>query len=208
MKVPILSIDVFEMRAEGPPRRQLELRCNVTNPASFDICILDAWVTVKTLNELKIAEGNLFYSMHNRIDPAVIPAGKKGLGAFIIELPAAVLQYIEERRAGGDIELVLSSRVLISNVSTVNGVKTLGVPFETEFGRGHTGDFKHLIPQSEWIKALKRLRWLELEILELPSSRLRANATLARALQRSEDARDCYQRGDWEETMLNCRKVF
>lgn len=186
----------------------MELSCKVTSPASFDICILDAWVKVETLSGLKVAEGKLFHPFYNRINPAVIPAKQDGSGAFTIELSAAVLRDIEERRAGGDIKLAISSRVLISEVCTVDGVKALGVPFETEFGNGPTGNFEYLIAQSEWVKALKSLGWSEIEILELPASTLRSTPNLARAVRRFEDAQDCYRRGDWEETMSNCRKAF
>lgn len=208
MRVDSLPVRVVELRAERPPRRKLELVCHVINPASFDICILDAWVKIEALNGLKLAEGKLFQSMYKRADPAIIPSGEDGLGAFHIDLPAQVIQHIEERRAGGDVSLSLSSTVLIAKVLVVNDSTTLGVPFETEFGNRGLGRFEYLIPQSEWIKVLKSLAWSELEILELPSSRLRAVPPLARALGRFEDAQECYRRGDWEASMLNCRKAF
>ncbi len=208
MNVPNLPISVLNLHAERPPRRQLEVSCRITNPASFDICILDAWAKVETLNGLKLAEGKIFQSMHKRIDPAIIPSGKDGLGAIHIDLPTQVLHHIEERRAGGDVKLLLSSRVLVSEVLVVNDIKALGVPFETQFGNDGSGRFEYLIPQSEWIKLLKGLAWSELEILEIPSSRFRSIPPLDRALKRFEDAQECYRNGNWEEVMLNCRKAF
>lgn len=208
MKVPNLPINVLNLHAERPPRRQLEISCRITNPASFDICIIDAWVRVETLNGLKLAEGKIFQTMHNRVDPAIILAGQSGSGAFHIELPAQILQHIEERRVGGDVNLLLSSRVLISEVLTVNKVRTLGMPFETQFSNLSSDRFEYLIPQSEWIKLLKGLAWSELELLELPLVKITAIPALTRALQRFEDAQTCYQRGDWAETMMNCRKAF
>jgi hypothetical protein len=208
MRVASLPISVLDLHAERPPRRQLVLTCSVTNSASFDICILDAWVKVEALDGLKLAEGKLFQSMHNRVDPAIISPEKSGLGAFHIDLPAQVLQHIEERRAGGDVKLLFSSRVLISDVSVVNNAKILGVPSETAFGDVGSGRFEYLIPQSEWIKVLKSLAWSELEVLEVPTSGLRSVPPLARALERFKDAQECYRRGDWEESMLNCRKAF
>jgi hypothetical protein len=196
--------------------RKLILNCWVTNSTSYDICILDVWVDVMAINSLRLAVGKLFYCMHNRIDPAIIKAGTKGLGAFHIELPACVLEHIEERRAGGDVKLQFLSRVLISEVRKVKDSKMsehddlqiLGVPFETTFTGDSTDRFEYIIPQSEWIKILKSLTWSEIEILELPSGKLRSVPKLARALKRFEDAQECHRRGDWEETMLNCRKAF
>ena len=161
IKIPALPITVLNLYAHHPPRRLLEISCNISNPTSFDICILDAWVKIESLGSLRIAEGKIFQTMHNRVDPAIIPTGKTGLGAFKIALPADVLKYIEERRAGGDVKLCVSSRVLVSRVITVNDVKTLGVPFETQFTDGGSGRFEYLIPQSEWIKILKNMQnWL------------------------------------------------
>jgi hypothetical protein len=208
IKIPALPITVVNLHAHQPPRRLLEISCNISNPTSFDVCILDAWVKVEALGGLKIAEGKIFQTMHNRVDPAIIPRGKTGLGAFNITLPAAVLKCMEERRAGGDVKLWVSSRVLVSRVITVNDVKTLGVPFETQFTNGRSDRFEYLIPQSEWIKILKNLLWLELEVLEVPLSRICSIPSLARAVSRFEDAQECYRRGDWEESMLNCRKAF
>jgi hypothetical protein len=208
IKIPGLPIIVVNLAAHHPPRRALEISCDVRNPASFDICILDAWVKVEVLGGLKIAEGKIFQTMHNRVDPAIIVTGKTGLGAFHIELPGHILQSIEERRAGGDVKLLVSSRVLVSRALMINDVLTLGVPFETEFTNGGSGRFEYLIPQSEWIKILKSLAWSELELFEVPSSRIRSVPPLARALGRFEDAQGCYRRGDWEESMLNCRKAF
>jgi hypothetical protein len=208
MTVPSLPIRVLDLYAERPPRRWLRISCNIANPTPSDICILDAWVRVEALQGLKLAEGKLFQPMYNRVDPAVIPSGKEGLGAFHVDLLPQVLEHIEEQRAGGDVKLLLSSRVLVSEVSVLNNVKTLGAPFETQFGDGTSGRFEYVVPQSEWLKILKALAWCELEIVEFPSSRLRAVPALARAIQRFEDAQVCYRRGDWEESMLNCRKAF
>ena len=208
MKVSDLPVTVTSHYAEPTPKRKLKLECRVSNPASFDICILDAWLRAEALNGLLLAEGRLFQSMYNRVDPAIIPAGKYGLGAFHIDLEPQVIHHIEQRRAGGDVKLVLYSRVLVSEVCVSNGIGTLKPPYETRFGDGNMGYFEYLIPQSEWLKLLKSLAWSELEILELPKSRLRAIQPLARALERFEDAEQNYRNGDWEETMMNCRKAF
>ena len=82
------------------------------------------------------------------------------------------------------------------------------MPFETQFINGGSGRFEYVIPQSEWIKILKNLLWSELEVLEVPLSRIRSIPLLARAVSRFEDAQECHRRGDWEESMLNCRKAF
>jgi len=202
MKIPNLLINVQELYADQPPRRQLVLTCNITNSASYDICILDAWVKVEALNSLKLTEGKLFQSMHNSVDPAIIPQRKDGIGSgsFHIDLPPQVLQRIEEQRAGGDVKLFISSRVLVSEVFPVNNVKVLGVPFETEFENAGSGRFEHVIPQSEWIKLLKNLAWSELEVLELPTSGLRQARGLGRIdVKLSKSLRSDSSRRYWKK---------
>lgn len=208
IQVPNLPVIIQRIYAEPPPRRKLKLECSVTNPAPFDICILDAWVRLEALNGLLVAEGKIFQSMHARVDPATIPAGKYGLGAFHVELPAPVIHHIEQRRGGGDVKLVFSSRVLASEIYASNDIAMLKPPRETQFTDGGSGFLEYTIPQSEWVKLLKGLGWSELEILEIPSNRLRVVPHLAKALERLEDAQQNYRNGDWEETLMNCRKAF
>lgn len=201
-------IDIIEIRATCSPKRQLELICRVANTAPLPIFIIDAWVKVKALNGLVLADGRIFHTMHNRADPAIIPPGASGSGSFVIVMPDFVINSIEQRRAGGDIDLVLSSRVRVSQIQLIDEISTFGMPYETEFGNEHSEQIKYHIPQSEWVKILKDMQWSELEIVELPLSILRSNPQLARALKRFTDAQMSYRNGDWDVTMLNCRKVF
>jgi hypothetical protein len=208
VQMPNLPVVIQRLYAEPPPRRKLKFECRITNPASFDICILDAWVRLEALNGLLVAEGKIFQSMHNRVDPAIIPAGKHGIGAFHVDLPTHVIHQIEQRRTGGDVKLVFSSRVLVSEIYASNDMAMLKPPHETQFSDGGPDFLEYTIPQSEWVKLLKSLGWSELEILEIPSSKLRVIPHLARALQRFEDAQQNYRNGDWEEALMNCRKAF
>lgn len=207
MAIQRLITSITDVQVDRLPKRQLKLDCTVSNPELFDICIIDSWVEVEAFGR-KIAEGKIFRSMHNHIDPAIIPANKNTLETLVLELSLMILNYIEEHRDGGDINLIITSRVLVTEVYTVNEVKTLGVPFETSFGNNLTGFFEYSIPQSKWIELLRNMEWSELEIIELPSSKLRAIPAFVHALSCFEDARKCYRQGNWEETLANCRKVF
>jgi len=87
-------------------------------------------------------------------------------------------------------------------------MQILGVPFETRFVNGYNDYIEYTISQSDWVKTLRGLAWSELELLELPSATITASPRLARAHKRFAEAQEFYRRGDWEETMTNCRKVF
>ncbi len=203
-----LTLTIFEHRPQGLPARQLELCCRVSHSASIPLCILDAWLTVDATSGLRLAEGRLFYTMHNLVEPAVIPAGKQGLASIVIPLPSVTLQQIEQRRAGKDLVLRISSRVRICPLCTQGETQVLGAPFETHFVHGYNPYIEHTISQSDWIKTLRGLAWSELELLEIPLATITASPYLARAYKRFEEAQEFYRRGDWEEAMSNCRKVF
>lgn len=206
--VSMLPVEIINRQFRGYPRPLLELTCRVKNLSSSDICLLSAWMRIDTADSLFLDEGYLFHSMHNRVDPAIIRSGETALGAILIHLPGAVLQQVEERRQGKDIQLRISSRINVCFVEHMDERNILGVPFETEFGDPATGYLDYRIAQSDWVVGLKILGWSELEVFELPSTRLRINPQLGRALARFQDALDSHRRGEWEESMANCRKAF
>ncbi len=206
--IPHLPVRILDYYAEAPPKRKLELRCSVTNPGTVPICIMDAWVTVGTMNGMVLADGKIFQSLNNRADLAMILPGKEGMGAFHIDLSSEAMHKIEQARGGSDFKLTVYSRVLVSEVDLANKVPTLMPPYETDFEIGSTARFEYIIPQSEWIKVLRSLAWSELELFELPAGRFRSSPTLSRAFERFEEAQQNFRNGLWEETMLNCRKAF
>ncbi len=144
-----LPITVQEVRAQGLPLRQLELVCRITNPSHFEICILDAWLQIETLNGLRLAEGKLLYCQHNLVEPAIIAPGQQGFAAIVMPLSPAILQHVEDRRAGGDIVLRITSRVLVSPIQEQNGTRILGTPIEALFDERSKGYVEYKIPQSE-----------------------------------------------------------
>ena len=205
MYIRNLPIQIINICAEGLPKRNLLITCDYTNPSEFDICLLDAWVTIKVFHGEIIANGKIFQSLNDMDSHAIVPSMKTGQGEFHIELNNTILHHIEKVRAGGDISLLFESRVLISKVNDVN---SLAAPYETAFSIGGNSRFSHQIPQSDWIKILKVIHWSELELLELPMSQIRIIPQLSRALSRFDEAQECFRRGDWDATMLNCRMVF
>ena len=205
MDNPKISTTITEGQASGHPLRRLELRCKILNNSKFSICILDAWISITTKNGLTIAEGKIFHILHALANLAIIKPGQFGDGVMSIHLPGDVLRSIEERRSGGDLDLLIYSRVLICEVRSENHAITLGQPRETQLG---DGILEFHIPQSEWIKHLKMLNWSEIELIELPARNPQTKANIRRALDRFNDASDCYRRGMWSETLMNCRKSF
>jgi hypothetical protein len=203
-----LNLTINEPQGHQPPNRRLELRCEIRNRTQNDICILNAWTRVDLLNDVNLAEGNLFYSTNNLVDPAAISAGQQGFGAIVIPLTDRVLAHIEQRRTGGDVSIRIYSRLLIASISKTENISLLGVPYEAQFENKGSVSVDYTIPQSEWIKVLRALGWSELEAFEIPSAKLKATPGLQRSIDRFTDAQECHRRGDWDEAMVNCRKAF
>src|SRR5258708_2793260 len=93
-----IYINITEYYTYGPPNRQLELHCEIVNDSPCDICILDVWSRIDALAGFCIAEGRLFYSLHNLVDPAVVKSRGRGLGKIIVPLSPLVLNSIEDKR--------------------------------------------------------------------------------------------------------------
>ncbi len=207
MTHPKLKFEIESIVGHPYPTHQLEISCRITNPAQHDLCILDIWARIEALSGLRLAEGKVFQTMYNRVDLAVIEAGKEGRAKCLIDLLPRLLNELEQRRVGGDVTLHISSRILASVVHATTN-RPLGMPFETDFASRSDSQIEHRIPQSEWIRILTSIGWSELEILEVPVNALRSDQRLQRAFGRFQDAQKCLRRGDWDETLLNCRKCF
>jgi hypothetical protein len=207
MAVTPLMIKITQVKVGKPPRRFLELDCQVMNQGTSSVCILDAWLRVQGNQDL-VAEGRLFCPHHNRVDPAIIPAHATGNGVILIELPTPVLQRIEKNRNGLDVVLSFSSRVRVAEVTGDASRPLLQAPIETYFTETQGEYFAYRIPQSDWVKLLRELEWSELELLEFPTAKLRAVPALARALTSYEQAQGCFRAGQWPECVINCRKAI
>ena len=203
-----LLLRIVQYRGEGPHRRRLKLTCAISNPDPTPICLLNTWMSVQTKDGLRLDEGTLFHMEHALAYPPVVRQGSESTGIITVDLPAPILNALEQRRRGGDLEIRVSSRVLVCQVLGDEEQGAFGWPVQSLFESGMTGEVEHTIPQSEWIRLLREMGWSEMQLLELPSRGLRSDARLARALKRLEDAQDCHRRGLWAESVANCRKVF
>lgn len=63
------------------------------------------------------------------------------------------------------------------------------------------------IPQSEWLKHLKRLNWSDYEVLEIPRNKA-SDARFARAYAQLAKASTLYRNGEWDGCGLHCRRAF
>lgn len=195
-------ISLHNVSATGLPSRLLHLSFSFTHPFQENILIVDSWASVTTINGAKLTEGSLL-----RIHSRELQPKEEGYGELAIPMTSQALGYIEERRAGGDIELRVNSSILALHYLSNDQSKS----FEAVYGQldqGKTGGFTYKIHQSEWVRLLGSFQWSELELLEIPSRNLRTLPIPERALRRFEDAVQQYRRGYWESAMANCRMAY
>jgi hypothetical protein len=203
-----LPTQIMGRRGYGLPLRQLALTCDVINPSTTILCILVSWVRVETKQGLRIAEGPLLHPEYALSTPPGILPRQHGTAIITIPFPDRVLMEVEQRRKGNDLELVITSQVIALEVKDEVETISLSRPVSILLEDGHIGRLEYTIPQSEWVKALKEMQWSEMILLEFPSRDIRSDTRLARAFECLEEGQACYRKGLWDETALNCRKVF
>ena len=207
MTLPNIELTVTRHYAEPPPYRCLKLDCQVAPSPTFELCILDTWSTVRITNGRVIAEGKILLFHYARINPATLRVREGGVATFVIPLPGHILHSVEEARAGGDLELSITTSALVSPLRADNPMH-LATPKESAIASPGSHDLAYKIPQSEWLKLLRQLQWNELELIELPRAWGPPSKTTDRATVRFDDALDAYRRGDWDDSMATCRKAF
>lgn len=202
-----IQVVVLRHYAFPPPTRELRLECQIHSPPTGSVFIFDVWVKAMIQGGITIAEGRLFEPHHARSGPASLRFHDPGIASIHIPLSALSLNSIEQQRAGGDVELSVLTNALISHLPRDNPM-LMTVPMERSLVTVGSDRLVYPIPQSEWIKVLRQLQWSELELIELPGTSATRPPSLARAFSRLSDATEAYRRGEWEDTMANCRKAF
>jgi hypothetical protein len=84
--------------------------------------------------------------------------------------------------------------------------ETLGRPWLQPAVNRYSSSIRDVIPVSEWLKHLRSLGWDETLLFELPAGL--PSQSYPPAQGRLEEAISHYRSGNWEETMISCRKVF
>ncbi len=208
--LPLLKMAGWEAR--GLPNRALILNCEISNPNKEAFYIADAWLAVLVGGGPQIAEGRLFHAEYDMVHPVMLLGGNanKVVGQITIPLSASALATIEAHRNAGDLLLRIDSRVLFSPALDGSPAgPVLTAPYDLAFSpNGSDNQIKISIPQSDWVKALSRLAWSEIELMELPADLFRSDPRLARSRERLKEAQSSLARGDWEGVLQDCRKAY
>jgi len=125
-----------------------------------------------------------------------------------IELDHRKIEFIEEKRMGGDLWLTLRLEVLRVNVQSGKPVEQRSFeckefPVETP---QHTYEIK--IPQSEWVGMLRDFGYGRTKVLEIPIPLLPMGTFVDNAIKQFDRAQAHFIEGNYEEVMVDCRKAF
>ncbi len=194
-----LSLQVNGFRTHGPPARSLDFEVSVKSRFEEPVVILGSRVRV-LLGDFEVAEGDLLYSHHAPAKGSAIPAGGEFTATVKAPLSREAIDLVERQRVG-DLEYSIDASLTLAPLHA-GPPEAIGKPWlQYVESRG-----RQRIAQSEWVKYLRQLGWDETTLFELPAGR--ASYASPAAQKRWDEAVEHYRRGNWEDTLVSCRKLF
>lgn len=207
LPVKPLILSVYDIWSSGGIIPEVKLSCHIRNENAFSVCIINSWLEISDNKGIHWAKGPLFHTLNSPSEPALIKNGDEGLAEIIFQLPIPILRKIEEFRKGDDLELAISSRILVSKVIDGPDGVFIGVPFETSLASNNSTQFKHDIPKSKWIEIYNTFGLTQIELIEIDFSIGKNNPVFKRALGRLSDAKMALMQNEYANVLLNCRKA-
>jgi hypothetical protein len=202
-----LILSVYDIWSSGDIIPEIKLSCHIRNENAFSVCIINSWLEISDNKGIRWAKGPLLHTLNSPSEPALIKNGDEGLAEIIFQLPIPILRKIEEFRKGDDLELAISSRILVSKVIDGPDGVCIGVPFETSLASKNSTQFKHDIPRSKWIEIYNTFGLTQIELIEIDFSLGKNNPVFKRALDRLSDAKMALMQNEYANVLLNCRKA-
>lgn len=205
MKQDLINIQLQfgDIKVKSAPQREIEFDIILTHSYSFNLIPVNSDVSLR-LQGWDIVRGPYLEYSRKRVDPAVLPPGDPTFGHLRFPLQLEALRWVEEYRAGKDLEYELTPIIRAFTQDPKTG--ELGGPFDCHAeSRGNTR-ISGRIPQSDWVRYLNQLGFSESVLVELPLFANNARFPAARA--RFDEATDHLRRGEWDAAMASCRKMF
>ena len=207
--VPIkpLILSIVEIWSAGDIIPGIKLSCHIRNENSFSVCIINSWLEISDNKGIRWAKGPLLHTSNSPSEPALIKSGAKGDAEIAFQLSIPTLRKIEELRKGEDLELAISSRILVSKVIDGPDEIFISVPFETRLNSENSTQFKYNIPKSKWIEIYNTFGLTQIELVEIDFSLGSNNPVFKRALDRLSDAKKAFMQCEYANVLLSCRKA-
>lgn len=202
-----ILVRVEKIRAESYPARQLvfDLSMEPLSDRDLQLGILNSW-TQLYLGDACVTQGTLLQVFSGLIVPTTIGGIHLVSATVRAPLTTEVLQAVEDKRVGKDLDYRIVFSVAALPIRQVLGLPQLGVPQTVHLrDRHNNGDVSGTIPQSDWVQLLRQMNWGESRLMEIPITI--AQTAYPLAFRYLEEAHDHFRRGHWHEAMTSCRKV-
>jgi hypothetical protein len=193
------SLKVDRLRTHAPPARSLDFDVTVKSGLDETVVLLGSRVRV-LLGNIEVAEGDLLYSHHAPARGSVIAGRDEFLATINVPLSREAIGLVEGQRVG-DLEYVIDATLTLAPLHA-GPPEVMGKPWP-QLVESRSGQ---RIAQSEWLRHLRHLGWDETTLFELPAGR--GSYASPAAQKRWEEAVEHYRQGNWEETLVSCRKLF
>ena len=127
---------------------------------------------------------------------------------FVADLDWPTLEEIERLRDGADLVLVAKAQVLCAGLSNTNGPSQIGSLFwmQAEITRNRSSQM--IIPQREWLEALKNWGYADKRVLEITVPRIEGKEGLEKALAQLRAADHKLWQGHYDDVLVACRKCL
>ncbi|MCA9664206.1 MAG: hypothetical protein KC503_01420 [Myxococcales bacterium] len=192
-----MRIELESSTGRPGPIRRLELRGSISWLAAEPAYLLGARGHAQIGDDVVSDDVRLHSQTWGHDSGARLQRDVRQSVTVVVSMPAGALAFIEEWRDGRqDVPLRLEIEYQAQKIANPNTVTW------------STCQSYLAIPQSEWIKRLREMKWDELELIELPRLPLMHDEKLAQALARIDEARRALRAGDHSGTISKCRAAF
>ena len=194
-----IQVKVQNIRGEGPEFPRIIIPIGISGEASKERLVY----TLLTIQGDVIIRGHGIHStIANFSENATLKIEsetKEREVRLIIPIDFWRLEKIEQIRQD-DLELVIDSNFnyLIWNIESKR----------SDFSTTGTQSLRIMIPQSEWIKILKRTGFTDLKILEIPYPEIIGEEKFDTMIKHLNESKEFFYRGDYESAVEECRSVI
>jgi len=210
----MIFVDLESTKGErlGIPR--LTLNLSVENRATVPFSIVNVTAVIRVTKEITSAPdlSKAYFIGTGFLESAggeLSPKSSGALWQIVIPLSPYQLQKIEEMRNGK--ELFLNVEFFCTAVwrsdtpqKLITDITRIAVRVDN-----YSSDYcPFRVPQSDWVKTLKDLGYVDYVLCEIPLRGVPARVGLKKALTHLEDAWEHFSNGNDEETLVSCYKAF
>jgi HEPN domain-containing protein len=123
-----------------------------------------------------------------------------------MDLDQHLVRRIEELRDGGDLQLTITLYCAWAAIGPTGEFAEPIMDSQTVTDRDRSQTIR--IPQTDWLRTLEGLRYGKYTVFEIETPLPPTNDVLAEAVEHLSQARRLFDEGNYEESMVRCRRAI